>query len=172
MADNYLENKMEEHRRSPAGALPRRYSPLGQRRGTASFSFGERNIIVTGCESAPELAAAVIKALGETGSHVSFLWEDISRGSRLAQTTATRHFPWPDARKEDVRHAMGNVDFEVTVSENRILLAYDDKSTLLTGSDTAAMATAAVYALLPLSRQIAFREINLEEGTANIITKD
>lgn len=172
MADNYLENKMEEHRRSPAGALPRRYSPLGQRRGTASFSFGERNIIVAGCEAAPELAAAVIKALGETGSHVAFLWDDISRGSRLAQSTATRHFPWPDTRKDDVRHAMGNIDFEVTVSENHILLAYDGKTTVITGSDPAAMATAAVYGLLPLSRQIAFREINLGEGTANIKTRN
>lgn len=172
MADNYLENKMAEHRRSPARTLPRHYSPLGQRRGTASFGFGERNIIVTGCEAAPELAAAVIKALGETGSHVAFLWEDISHGSRLAQTTATRHFPWPDTRKDDVRLAMENVDFEVAVSDGRILLAYDGKTTVITGSDHAAMATAAVYGLLPMSRQIAFREINLGEGTANVKTRD
>lgn len=172
MADNYLENKMEEHRRSPSGVLPRRYSPLGQRRGTASFRFGERNIIVSGCASAPDLAAAVVKALGETGSHVAFLWEDIMRGSRLAQATATRHFPWPDARMDDVRTQMGHADFEVELSGDGIRIVYDGKSTLVTGSDPEEMASAAVYALLPLSRLIAFREIHVGEGDAWVKTME
>lgn len=166
MADNYLENKMEEHRRSPSGVMPRRYSPIGHRRGTAAFNFGERNIIVTGCAASPDVASAVIKALGETGSHVAFLWDDLSRGSRLAQATATRHFPWADDRIEDVRSQIGSVDFEVVVFGHCVSVRYDGKRTDICGTDPEQIASAAVYALLPLSRLIAFREIHVGEGEA------
>lgn len=172
MADNYLENKMEEHRRSPSGVMPRRYSPIGRKRGIAAFNFGERNIIVSGCAAAPEVASAVIKALGETGSHVAFLWDDLSRGSRLAQATSTRHFPWADDRMEDVRVQVGRVDFEVTVSCHGVCVRYDGKRTDITGTDPEQLASAAVYALLPLSRLIAFREIHVGEGDVWVKTND
>lgn len=172
MADNYLENKMEEHRKSPSGVLPRRYSPLGLKRGCASFHFGERNIVVTGCAADPELTAAVVKALGATGSHVAFLWEDIKRGSLLAQATATRHFPWPDDRVNDVRAALGNVDFTVEISLQAVRLGYDGKTTLVSGIAPADVASAVVYALLPMSRQIAFREIHVGEGDVSVKITD
>lgn len=172
MADNYLENKMEEHRKSPAGVLPRRYSPLGLKRGCASFPFGERNIVVTGCAADAELTAAVVRALGATGSHVAFLWEDIKRGSLLAQSTATRHFPWPDSRMKDVRSTMGSVDFTVEISRQAVRLSYDGKTTFVTGTDSAEIASAVVYALLPMSRQIAFREIHVGEGDVSVKITD
>lgn len=114
----------------------------------------------------------MVKALGATGSHVAFLWEDIKRGSLLAQATATRHFPWPDGRVNDVRAALGNVDFTVEISLQAVRLGYDGKTTLVTGTDSAEIAPAVVYALLPMSRQIAFREIHVGEGDVSVKITD
>lgn len=160
MADNYLEKKMEEHR-SRTGVTPRRHSPTGLKPGTAAFSFGRRSIIVYGVAESPALAAAVVRALGDTGSRVAFLSTDLAGGQRLAQSTGTRHYPWPDSRIADVRAAMAPVDFEVRVRPGGMVLLYPEGTTEVSGTDCDAVAEAAVYALLPLSRRLRIPSIAL-----------
>jgi len=105
MADNYLEKKMEEHRRAPSPALSRRYSPLGTKAGTACLPFGRQRILVGGCNTAPEAAEAAVKALGATGSTVFFIWNDLKRGRALAQGTASKNIPLGHARISPAREA-------------------------------------------------------------------
>lgn len=81
MADNYLENKMAEHR---AGAGRGSVTVL-RKAGTAVFAFGRPAVFV---DFGPEAdAEALLRRLGEAGAHVCFAAEGAS-GQRLAQRTA------------------------------------------------------------------------------------
>ncbi|WP_295731449.1 hypothetical protein [uncultured Muribaculum sp.] len=93
MADNYLERKMEEHRRG--GGVPRyrqRVTSTGSRPGTVSFPFPVRRIMVSAVSEMPTtdgvaLRDAVVKALCATGARVAFIEEDMITRDRLAQSS-------------------------------------------------------------------------------------
>lgn len=155
MADNYLENKMEEHRRAPSPALSRRYSPLGVKAGTACLSFGRKRIFVTGCSSAPDVAEAAVKALGATGSTVFFLWDDLKRGRALAQSSSTRHIPMGEDMIEQAREAATKdapLDFEIALSPDMAML--NGKPLIASDNLAEAVGEWLVYLLLPQSRQL------------------
>ncbi len=155
MADNYLEKKMEEHRRAPSPALSRRYSPLGVKAGTACLPFGRKRILVRGCNTAPEAAEAAVKALGATGSTVFFIWNDLKRGRELAQASATRHIPMDDDRIAQAREAASKdapVDFEITILRDMAML--DGKPLIQAEQLCEAIQEWLVYLLLPQSRRL------------------
>ena len=86
MADNYLERKMEEHRRGPMPAYRRRVTSRGLPPGTVSFPFPVRRIIVFSAGEIPDAVAAgnavglrdsLVKALAATGCRVAFTEADI-----------------------------------------------------------------------------------------------
>lgn len=96
MADNYLERKMEEHRRGPMPAYRRRVTSRGLPPGTVSFPFPVRRIIVFSAGEIPDAVAAgnavglrdsLVKALAATGCRVAFTEADIVSRNRLAQTS-------------------------------------------------------------------------------------
>lgn len=155
MADNYLEKKMEEHRRAPSPALPRRYSPLGVKAGTACLPFGRRRILVCGLPAAPEAAEAAVRALGATGSTVFFLCDDLKRGRALSQATSTRHIPLSDNKVEQAREIASKdapLDFEIALTPDTVLL--DGEPLITSGSLVEAVTEWLVYLLLPQSRQL------------------
>ncbi len=96
MADNYLERKMEEHRRGPMPAYRRRVTSRGLPPGTVSFPFPVRRIVVLLAVEDPDTATAearvalrdsIVKALAATGCRVAFTEGDIVSRNRLAQSS-------------------------------------------------------------------------------------
>lgn len=92
MADNYLENKMDEYRRGLLGApVRRKITPSGAAAGCASFlPFPPGLRVLVMCEKGnDELIAALVNA----GCRVAFTSTDRSAGAKLAQHTGARHIP-------------------------------------------------------------------------------
>ena len=164
MADNYLENKMEEHRRASAGVLSRRASSVGTPRGAVCTKVGELRILVTGCVAAPELAEAVIKSLATTGCKIAFAWADMA-AAKLAQQTGSRHYPMADeAACARIEKDWGGIDVKVAIAEGRVCVGHDKGATEIVAEHyEAALADrygeAELYMLLPISRSLAFRRI-------------
>lgn len=98
MADNYLENKMEEHRLRQSGALhgapARRHTattPDGaEGKITVSYPVGLR-VFVTG--GASGIGRAIVKAFRTIGARVDFVDIDRTRGTQLAQACGARFIP-------------------------------------------------------------------------------
>lgn len=92
MADNYLENKMDEYRRGLLGAGSRRKTtPSGHAGGCASFlPFPPGLRVLVMCESAePE----TIKALVDAGCRVAFTGLDRKAGATTARMCGAQHHP-------------------------------------------------------------------------------
>jgi hypothetical protein len=106
MADNYIENKMEEHRR---GAMPRRtkLSPSGQRPGELTIKFPSRRVFVTG--GASGIGRAIVKAFCDGGCKVAFCDIDSAKGTKTAQETGSQFHPLDVRRAEDLDRALCRV---------------------------------------------------------------
>ena len=91
MADNYLENKMEQHR---LGSDVRHYrprlSPTGQKPGTLTIKFPPRRVFVTG--GAAGIGKAIVAAFRNAGCQVAFCDIDQQAGNRTAQATGARFY--------------------------------------------------------------------------------
>ena len=95
MADNYLERKMEEHRRGGAPGYRPRVTPTGVRAGSVVFPFPVRRMLVVLDVTANDphltttpllgLRDALVKALAATGCKVAFTESDMMARNRLAQ---------------------------------------------------------------------------------------
>ncbi|MDE6310589.1 MAG: hypothetical protein K2L96_02075 [Muribaculaceae bacterium] len=92
MADNYLENKMDEYRRGLLSAPARRKTtPSGHARGCACFlpfPPGLRVFVLTDRPDETEL-----RALVDTGCRVAFTGRDKAEGTRLAQSCGAQYHP-------------------------------------------------------------------------------
>ncbi len=92
MADNYLEKKMEEHRRGVAAvASSRKRSPTGSRRGTVALRIDPLRVFVT--DAAPEVGQAVVRRLREAGCSVAFVAENGEEAVQLARSSGARFYP-------------------------------------------------------------------------------
>lgn len=92
MADNYLENKMEEHRRGgPARHYRPQITPTGNRPGVLTIKFPPRRVFVTG--GASGIGKAVVTAFMNAGCRVAFCDIDQKNGSLTAQATGARFYP-------------------------------------------------------------------------------
>ncbi|MCM1021901.1 MAG: SDR family oxidoreductase [Muribaculum sp.] len=91
MADNYLENKMEEYRR---GTYRKHYqprlSPNGQKAGTISFKFPQRRVFVTG--GANGIGKAVVTEFRNANCNVAFCDIDTKNGNITAQATGAQFY--------------------------------------------------------------------------------
>ena len=91
MADNYLENKMEQHR---LGSDVRHYrprlSPTGQKPGTLTMKFPPRRVFVTG--GATGIGKAIVTTFRNAGCQVAFCDIDQQAGNRTAQATGARFY--------------------------------------------------------------------------------
>ncbi len=96
MADNYLENRMEEHRRQQGGGAPARRSGTMLPRGCVALDTSGATVLIVGVDANPALAEAVVKCYGSACARPAFADTDITRGRSLAQAAAARHYPMSD----------------------------------------------------------------------------
>lgn len=92
MADNYLERKMEDYRRSSVttrhSCSPTLYR---QPKGTIAIPFEPKCIMIAGTGS--DLDEKIIIQMRSAGCRVAFTCADIVRGRTLAQSTGAQHHP-------------------------------------------------------------------------------
>lgn len=112
MADNYLERKMEEHRR----ATPQRKSSAVPTKGKLSFNFPPRRVVLFDLDD--NIVAQLAKAYGETGCRVAIYPETsvITDGARLISSTNNPEFDFVSVLK-----AWGDIDIVVSSTESTIL---------------------------------------------------
>lgn len=91
MADNYIENKMEEHRRGTTQKYRTRTTPTGHRPGEITLRLGVRRVFVTG--GAAGIGRAIVKEFCDAGCRVAFCDIDLKRGTATAQATGARFIP-------------------------------------------------------------------------------
>ena len=94
MADNYLERRMDEYRRSQQGAATRRAamhtSPM-LKPGQAIIEYPPMRILVTDIET--PAAQAVINALRHVNCRVAITGPDSTLGNRLSQKSGAQYHP-------------------------------------------------------------------------------
>ncbi|MCM1451377.1 MAG: hypothetical protein NC102_03905 [Clostridium sp.] len=115
MADNYLERKMEEHRKGGAPSFRRKLTPTGQRPGKVIIDFPPFNAFVSNVAS--ECGAAVVKALCDAGCRVAFSHLDEKAGSALAQRCGAQFHPGNltfAQSMERLRKSWGKVDITIS----------------------------------------------------------
>lgn len=94
MADNYLENKMEEHRRGGAAPYRRHLTPTGNKPGTAVFCTEVNTVVLLeGQERLGEYLEAVARRFKSTGARVAFRCSDKGYGTRFAQENSLVFIP-------------------------------------------------------------------------------
>lgn len=92
MADNYLENKMDEYRRGAAAKTVKRHlSPSGTRPGTVSLKIEPLRVLVT--DVSDDYGAAIVRQLRDAGCRVAFVCGDDKSGRALSQSTGSRYYP-------------------------------------------------------------------------------
>lgn len=100
MADNYLENKMDEHRR--AGVRPT-VSRAARTAPSVTLRLACRHIFVDNVRH--EAAQAIMSRLSATGATVTFIDDDAAFGTRLAQSTGARFIPLTDSLEAAIAKA-------------------------------------------------------------------
>lgn len=101
MADNYLENKMDEYRRRRFVSSSVRRTPKGTRVGEINVKFPPRRVFVTG--GANGLGRVIVKAFADVGCRVAFCDIDKRNGALTAQSTGSRFYP-VDVTDADALH--------------------------------------------------------------------
>ena len=93
MADNYLENKMEEHRRGGAAPYRRHFTPTGNKPGTAVFGTEVNTVLLEGHQRLVEYLEAVARRFKSTGARVAFICSDKAYGTHFAQENSLVFIP-------------------------------------------------------------------------------
>lgn len=99
MADNYLENKMEEHRARRGSSVAYRplQTPRGSRPGEWVVKFTPCDVVIAGFDEPaatlhPEVVA-IIQHLVGIGFKVLFRYHELHQGQKLASTLGARLLP-------------------------------------------------------------------------------
>lgn len=90
MADNYLEKKMEEHRRG-VQPRPKHYSYTGQTPGKLTISFTRQPVFII--YDGAELTQCAVESFAAAGCPVAFTGTNRNSGKELAQRTGSRFCP-------------------------------------------------------------------------------
>lgn len=168
MADNYLEKKMEEHRRGSNPAPRRPLTPAGTTPGSVIYNIGKIIVAIAGTAQVPEVAEATIAALTAHGATVLFDGTDIKTGRAIAQRHAARHIPAEGLDDmTTVYPATADADYKLVFSKNEAVFTAPDakKYTLAYPTPEATLAetlpAVILYLLHPLSGTLAANNIVL-----------
>lgn len=104
MADNYLEKKMEEHRRGGSPSYRVKLTPRGNRPGEWPVRFTPCGVFVA--DAAPELMRRAVVELAGAGFRVGFSMADRREGAALAQGSGARFYPAPPFPDEGISLGM------------------------------------------------------------------
>lgn len=134
MADNYLEKKMEEHRNR--GSLPRRNTNShGLPKGTLPVRLAIDTVFIYSDETWPEGVEEIVKAFGSTGVKTGFVWSNLAFGRRLAQSTASIHYPFAPADISKARTLFqgknGNIAFDIFIKKGECIIEAYEKHLIL-----------------------------------------
>lgn len=120
MADNYLEKKMEEHRRGGAPSYRPRLTPRGTRPGEWLVKFTPCDVFVD--EASPALMQEIVAELAGIGFKVSFSMPDSRAGAILAQKSGARFLP------------RGSATLQATQQEECLKITSDNGAILISSS--------------------------------------
>lgn len=116
MADNYLENQMEQYQaRKAAWEKERTYkktksAPLNQPKPSADAitqTTQEKRVFVTG--GAEGIGRAIVQAFCQTGCRVAFCDVNETKGQQTAQETGATFYPVDVSHEEALEHCMQNL---------------------------------------------------------------
>ncbi|MBP3537995.1 MAG: hypothetical protein J6J93_10725 [Muribaculaceae bacterium] len=165
MADNYLENKMEEYRRTS----PRRTSrltPSGRKPGFALLPFDITAALVT-TERIDHTTEAVISELRGTGCHVALVCA-APEAAKAAQRLSCVFIPPSHDCMRLAAKAIGEPGLRINIAADRIEVTTESGTSVIrasedTDTDTFAQRSAqtVVWLALPLSRMYIKRDITL-----------
>ena len=91
MADNYLENKMEEYRSGKTRSYRPKLTPSGAKAGTLNVKFPARRVYVTG--GASGIGREIVRQFRDAGCKVAFCDIDRVSGAATAQATGAQFHP-------------------------------------------------------------------------------
>lgn len=133
MADNYLENKMEEHRRGITPKYHARLTPTGRRPGSVTYNLGVRRVFVTAGASA--IGRAIVREFANAGCRVAFCDSDLKGGMTTAQATGSRFTPCDVADSDGLSAVIaslidewGDIDIIVNSADFRCFKSLADTS--------------------------------------------
>lgn len=134
MADNYLENKMDEHRRAQASGRSASSYKGAARRQIFNEHFERRRIFV--CDGLSERGQAIVRRLGEAGARVAFAGADRRAGTVLAQSSGARFYPVEAVSAASVSEALGALGevwdgVDVIVSPSNELVGESEGRTII-----------------------------------------
>lgn len=132
MADNYLENKMEEHRNNPARRM-RGITPAGRKPGYALLPFDVKTAIV----KAPAVSLAareIISELRATGCRVALISSD-PEAAKAAQQLSCIHIPSSDSATTKADELLGNSELRIKVEPQNISVELDRGSSTIRKAD-------------------------------------
>lgn len=106
MADNYLERKMEEHRRTQAS------TPAVRRKPSPGIALKRIAVNIPDAETTEQ----IVKHFRKAGHKVAFTLKDSARGTALAQSSGSRFYPAPRAAGmiDDLQRVWGGLDIIIT----------------------------------------------------------
>lgn len=107
MADNYLENKMEQHRRGVATTYRPRKTPTGQAAGSVTYKLGVRRVFVTG--GASGIGRAIVREFCNAGCRTAFCDIDHKNGTATAQATGARFIPLDVADSDSLASTLSSL---------------------------------------------------------------
>lgn len=99
MADNYLENKMEEHRRAMAAPRQRTSGTLAQKALAEAIGWTAPAVLIHIADKG--LLAAIVTNMRHASCRVAFICTDAIGGRELAQRTGAMHIPYDDIARAE-----------------------------------------------------------------------
>lgn len=159
MADNYIENKMEEHRH---GVRPTfRRSPSGNKPHTYAMPCNIRGAFIIGENQLSNVLLACARTIRDTSCRVAFCCTDYSFGTQTAQSYGLQFYKVNDCSEGTTDNAInlatkafGSMDVVICQSGNTIYAdIYGNDSILEIENDCPAQkaALAIMYLTLPQS---------------------
>ncbi|MDE7025590.1 MAG: hypothetical protein K2O88_06905 [Paramuribaculum sp.] len=104
MADNYLERKMEEHRKGALCRTVRKVATAGCKPGVWQLPFVERRVLIVG--TGQSVDAMLVESLRNVGCKVAFMGGESDAGVALARKTGAQFHPVDYECEEDLRRSV------------------------------------------------------------------
>ena len=170
MADNYLENKMEEHRRIMSAPKRRTGNTITQKGLAEAIGWNCPCILIRIDGSDMRLLAPIAGTLRQASCRVAFICTDALAGRELAQRTGAMHIPFDDMARANalLESRRMNPDFCIEGSADTLKISGRHRSwsirrTATTDADCFAGKAAhlCVYLALPLSESLAPEVIHI-----------
>lgn len=119
MADNYLEQRMEDFRSGKLSSTNRQMAVNSLRKNGLNIQFPPRKVLVTG--GANGIGLAIVRSFLKTGCKVAVIDKDGTAGEKLAHNEGVRFYNVDLSDREELENALSNLfsawkDLDIVVS--------------------------------------------------------